>query len=47
MGEEHQFGPGEQISMGVSRTLFNGICGGCHGSISAREVGLPISSSET
>lgn len=38
MGEEHQLGPGEQISMGVPRALFDGICGGCHGSISAREL---------
>src|SRR5207248_1911924 len=42
MGEEHQFGPGEQISMGVSHKLFDGICGGCHGSISAREVDIAV-----
>src|SRR5439155_12253613 len=33
MTEEHQLGPGESISPGVSRTLFNGVCAGCHGSI--------------
>ena len=33
MGEEHQLGPGEQISMGVQQTLFDGVCGGCHGSV--------------
>jgi len=38
MGEEHQLGPGEEVSMGVSRTLFDGVCGGCHGSITAREI---------
>ncbi len=42
MGEEHQIGPGEEISMGVSRQLFNGICGGCHGSISARELDVAV-----
>ncbi len=42
MGEEHQLGPGEQISMGVSRKLFNGICGGCHGSISAKEIDIAV-----
>ena len=34
MGEEHQLGPGERISMGVSANLFDAVCGGCHGSIS-------------
>nr|MBA2541581.1 PD40 domain-containing protein [Deltaproteobacteria bacterium] len=42
MGEEHQLGPGENISMGVSRTLFDGVCGGCHGSISARELDVAV-----
>jgi hypothetical protein len=42
MGEEHQLGPGEQVSMGVSRTLFDGVCGGCHGSISARELDVAV-----
>ncbi len=42
MGEEHQFGPGEEVSMGVSRTLFDGVCGGCHGSISAREIDVAV-----
>ena len=26
MGEEHQLGPGEQISMGVGQPLFNAVC---------------------
>jgi hypothetical protein len=42
MGEEHQLGPGEQISMGVQRQLFDGVCGGCHGSISARELDVAV-----
>lgn len=42
MGEEHQLGPGERVSMGVSRTLFNGVCGGCHGSISGRELDVAV-----
>ena len=28
--------------MGVSRTLFDGVCGGCHGSISARELDVAV-----
>jgi len=38
MGEEHQLGPGERVSLGISRTLFNSVCGGCHGSISGQEL---------
>jgi hypothetical protein len=38
MGEEHQLGPGERISMGVKGSLFDAVCGGCHGSISGREI---------
>ena len=38
MGEEHQLGPGERISMGVKASLFDAVCGGCHGSISGREL---------
>jgi hypothetical protein len=42
MTEEHQLGPGEQISVGVSRRLFDGVCGGCHGSISANELDVSV-----
>jgi hypothetical protein len=42
MGEEHQLGPGERISLGVSRTLFNGVCGGCHGSITGQELDVAV-----
>jgi hypothetical protein len=42
MREEHQLGPGEFISPGVPRRLFNGVCGGCHGSISGQELDVAI-----
>jgi hypothetical protein len=42
MGEEHQLGPGEQISMGVSEPLFNAVCAGCHGSISGHEIDVGV-----
>ncbi len=38
MGEEHQLGPGERTSMGVRQELFDAVCGGCHGSVSGREL---------
>jgi WD40-like Beta Propeller Repeat len=40
MGEEHQLGPGERISMGVKAELFDAVCGGCHGSITGRELDI-------
>jgi hypothetical protein len=43
MGEEHQLGPGEQISMGISQTLFNAVCAGCHGSVTGHEVDVQVS----
>ncbi|HUS31949.1 MAG TPA: hypothetical protein VMZ53_25785, partial [Kofleriaceae bacterium] len=53
MGEEHQLGPGEQVSMGVRETitnaagqtvnLFDAICAGCHGSVSGRELDVSVS----
>jgi hypothetical protein len=42
MGEEHQMGPGERISMGVQRNLFDAVCGGCHGSISGEELDIAV-----
>ena len=42
MSEEHQLGPGERISLGVSRQFHNAICGGCHGSITGRELDVAI-----
>ena len=43
MGEEHQLGPGEQISMGIVEPLFNTVCAGCHGSISGHEIDVQVS----
>ncbi len=42
MGEEHQIGPGERISMGVSEKLFDAVCGGCHGSVSGDELDVAV-----
>lgn len=43
MGEEHQLGPSERTSMGVKQELFDAVCGGCHGSISGRELDVVVS----
>ena len=40
--EEHQLGPGEQINMGVQQVLFDAVCGGCHGSVSASELDIAV-----
>ncbi|MGE5184299.1 MAG: hypothetical protein ACM31C_19655 [Acidobacteriota bacterium] len=42
MAEEHQLGPGEQISMGISQKLFDAVCGGCHGSVSGHELDVVV-----
>lgn len=42
MTEEHQFGPGELTSLGVSRDFFDGVCGGCHGSIGGAELDVVV-----
>jgi hypothetical protein len=42
MSEEDQLGPGEHISRGVPRRFFNSTCGGCHGSISGRELDIAL-----
>jgi hypothetical protein len=42
MREEHQMAPGEYITPGVPRRLFNGVCGGCHGSISGKELDVAV-----
>jgi hypothetical protein len=36
--ESTQFYPGERVRQGFRRELFNGLCAGCHGSISGAEV---------
>jgi hypothetical protein len=42
MSEEHQLGPGETITPGVPRAMFNGVCGGCHGSRSGSELDVAV-----
>ncbi|MBA3455106.1 MAG: hypothetical protein H0T42_18595, partial [Deltaproteobacteria bacterium] len=42
MTEEHQLGPGETVSMGVSETLFDAVCAGCHGSVSGSELDVQV-----
>ena len=42
MTEEHQVAAGEYVTPGVPRKLFNGICGGCHGSISGEELDVAV-----
>jgi len=43
MSEEHQLGPGEQISMGIVQPLFDAVCAGCHGSVTGHEVDVRVS----
>ncbi len=40
--EEMQFYPGERAHQSFRRDLFNGLCGGCHGSVSGRELELAV-----
>ncbi len=40
--EELQFYPGEQNHQLLPRSMFNGLCGGCHGSITGREVDVAV-----
>ncbi|MDB4969665.1 MAG: Periplasmic component of the Tol biopolymer transport system-like protein [Myxococcales bacterium] len=42
MSEEDQLGPGERISRGVPQQFFNSVCGGCHGSVSGKELDIAI-----
>jgi hypothetical protein len=52
MSEEHQLGPGESISLGIRESitnaagtevrLFDAVCGGCHGSVSGRELDVIV-----
>jgi WD40-like Beta Propeller Repeat len=42
MTEEHQFGPGERISLGIRESLFDNVCGGCHGSRSGVELDIAV-----
>ncbi|HWZ91895.1 MAG TPA: hypothetical protein VNW92_23690, partial [Polyangiaceae bacterium] len=38
--EEMQFYPGEVVRQGFRRTLFNGICAGCHGSLTGYDTDI-------
>ena len=40
--EATQFYPGEHIRQSMPRGSFNGLCGGCHGSISGRELDIAV-----
>jgi len=40
--EELQFYPGERAHFSMPRRLFNGICAGCHGSITGRELDIVV-----
>jgi hypothetical protein len=40
--EQMQFYPGERANQSFRRELFNGLCGGCHGSISGRELDIAV-----
>jgi len=40
--ESMQFYPGEHAAQSMPRALFNGICAGCHGSITGREIDIAV-----
>jgi hypothetical protein len=40
--EEMQFYPGEVARQGFRRELFDGLCGGCHGSVSGKENEIAV-----
>jgi hypothetical protein len=40
--EEMQFYPGEVVNQGFRRDLFDGLCGGCHGSVSGKENEIAV-----
>ncbi len=40
--EEMQFYPGEVVRQGFRRPLFNGLCAGCHGSLSGYETDISL-----
>ena len=42
MSEEHQVTAGEYVTPGPPRAVFNGICGGCHGSLSGVELDVAV-----
>ncbi|MEI9949647.1 MAG: hypothetical protein WDO74_11875 [Pseudomonadota bacterium] len=40
--EEMQFYPGEVVRQGFRKPLFNGLCAGCHGSLSGYETDISV-----
>jgi hypothetical protein len=40
--EAVQFYPGEHVRQAMPRAFFNPLCGGCHGSISGRELDTAV-----
>jgi hypothetical protein len=40
--EEMQFYPGEHVHQSFRRSLFNGLCAGCHGSITGAELDIAV-----
>jgi hypothetical protein len=40
--EQMQFYPGERSNQSFQREFFNGLCAGCHGSISGRELDIAV-----
>jgi hypothetical protein len=40
--ESTQFYPGEYVNQSFRRDFFNGMCGGCHGSVSGYETDLSV-----
>jgi hypothetical protein len=40
--EQMQFYPGERSNQGFQRRFFNAMCGGCHGSVSGRELDIGV-----
>jgi hypothetical protein len=40
--EEMQFYPGERVRQALPRRFFNGLCGGCHGSVSGLEYDVAV-----
>ncbi len=40
--EAIQFYPGERVKQALPRRFFNGLCGGCHGSITNRELDIAV-----
>jgi hypothetical protein len=40
--EQMQFYPGEHANQSLRRTFFDGLCGGCHGSVTGRELNIAV-----